>query len=514
VQLEAAWALTNLACGTQLQTSALIKAGVPEALFKVLVSPELKEKPELCNQCLWALGNIAGEVAEHRDSLIRVGVLEVLGQLYKELPGYSWDPWLRTQVLRTFTWLMSSLCNGQPPPRIEDVDCAFDFFAQVLTGTEDTKMTSEALWGLCYLLEGGAADEQRLRCTRLLSVGIETSDTPVTSHPVVSRIIKVAQSLSSPDHHAQAVPALRVVAQMAIMSTELRDAALGVGAVKKMLEGLQNQGLPVQIRRQAACALRSIVAASNQAQVEGLLDGDKDSCMSAFAMVIQHDSLDVSRECAWAISSLVKFGDSVLSRLNCEQLLVLLAAALRAELLHNQGDNISQPSTEPDFVLISALLNTCEAVLDYRRSSEAVSGSALPNGFAFRGAYTAASDFSRVAGSSASTENSNYGGLFDVLNEMLQPGNLLPYNEHVHHKADSLLQAWRSRPDSPPPACKRAAVSTGSSPVQSTARSWVSRSPQSSCPFSSPDDKVTFVREVTSSTTSNSQRRRKSHGGA
>lgn len=132
VQLQAAWALTNMASGSSAQTSALIEAGVVQALFKALLSHAVAHRADFCNQVLWALGNIAGDGdVGLRDHLLAAGVVEVLGQLFKQVPGFSWNMHERTQVLQTFTWLMSCLCAGHPAPPLEEMDCAFDYFSQV-----------------------------------------------------------------------------------------------------------------------------------------------------------------------------------------------------------------------------------------------------------------------------------------------------------------------------------------------------------------------------------------------
>lgn len=72
LQMEATWALTNIASGTTMQCQSIVdKGGIP--IFIKLLTSELEMTVE---QAVWALGNIAGDTHFNRDTIIKLGGLK------------------------------------------------------------------------------------------------------------------------------------------------------------------------------------------------------------------------------------------------------------------------------------------------------------------------------------------------------------------------------------------------------------------------------------------------------
>lgn len=361
VQLEAAWAITNIASGASTHVAALVDAGAAEAIYRVLASKEVGERSDLCDQCLWALGNIAGDAdVRMRDQLIQSGVIGHLAQFFEHLPSFPWSIPERMQVLQTLSWLMSSLCRGKPAPPLEEVDCAFDFFAQVIGCTDDAKMLSEALWGQCYLLEG-AVDDQDLcqRAARILSAGFAPGEVPCapTPHPVLLKVVGCTRRAGDPLNPLP-IPAVRLLSTVVSSTAEhVTDAVIAAGASKAFCDLLCDGLAPVEVRRIAAWALSNI-AAGSASHAQKLIDTS--GVWGALCDGVRKGSAhSIKSECTWAIANLAKRGPTTLGRVDSKKILEMVTIALKVE-------------SDPD--LHRALLDAAEVVLCYGDGQVATKG--------------------------------------------------------------------------------------------------------------------------------------------
>ncbi|CAK5085161.1 unnamed protein product [Meloidogyne enterolobii] len=102
LQLNASWALTNLACGSRQETHRIIASGGIDALVHVASTTV----GEIRDQAIWALGNLAADCASCRQQVRASGLLALLIVML-EMPDYqAHDP--RKIVI----WCLANLLRG------------------------------------------------------------------------------------------------------------------------------------------------------------------------------------------------------------------------------------------------------------------------------------------------------------------------------------------------------------------------------------------------------------------
>lgn len=196
-RVEAAWCLVQLSCGSSAQTKQVAQAGATQATMGALQSASIAESSELCDCCLQLLANVANDQdPSMRDHLLFDDIVEVLGQLFGEMPGFSWTELQRRDVLLSLTRLLVALCRGVSAPLLERVECSLEFFCQVLEGTLDREMLRLALQGLCHLLEAYQDSDARACAAALVSAGFNLKQAASTFQRGGEEALLLAKLLS------------------------------------------------------------------------------------------------------------------------------------------------------------------------------------------------------------------------------------------------------------------------------------------------------------------------------
>ena len=276
IVLQAAWALTNIAAGEHNHALCVVESGSIPIFVNLLEHPNA----DIREQSIWALGNIAGDSPQLRDSVLEHNVMgRLLAIVQKEIES----PSASLSIMRDSTWTLSNLCRGMPAPDWKYISPAVPILRRLLYFT-DTKTLSDAAWAVSYISDGPS-----MYVSEIIKAGF----------------VGLLVALLADKNDFVQRPCLHALGNIVTGSDEHTQVVVESGALVQFRHLLRSPHKSIQ---KECCWVISNIAAGTHAQVQAVIEAN---LIPAVISLLHSDDQKTRNEAAWAICNATCHNDRV-----------------------------------------------------------------------------------------------------------------------------------------------------------------------------------------------------------
>ncbi|XP_042875695.1 importin subunit alpha-3-like [Penaeus japonicus] len=270
LQYEATWVITNIASGTNEQTTAVVEHGAVPILIGLLSSPEVR----LQEQAAWALGNISADSPDLRNQLVADGVVKPLLDTAKEDMPISFR--------RNLSWVLSNVFRYKELNMPEEEKLlVLQELKDNIERQDDFEIKSNTIWTLSYFLEQN-----------------DSHIALVVEHGFVPLLVANAS-----DSELQKV-AVRCLGNIVTGNDTQTEQVLEAGVLPLYLDILENSTRE-SIRKEVFWSVSNITAGT-AAQIQRVVDA---GFLPILVDSIMKGSFAEKKEACWALSNLTSSGN-------------------------------------------------------------------------------------------------------------------------------------------------------------------------------------------------------------
>ncbi|KAJ3430487.1 importin subunit alpha [Anaeramoeba flamelloides] len=270
LQFESAWILSNICSGTTNQTEQVVQLGVIPLFFEGLESQNLS----LRIQCVWGLGNIAGDCIKFRNFILEIpnSIENIINIISKNQNNVD--------ILQNSAWTLSNLCRGEPHPPHKLIKNIIPIFSKLIHHDSE-QLVIDTCWGLNYLSLGSPENIDEIFKSGCLDKLIQLLNHQ--SFQIRTPVIRTIGNLVNGDHRQTQI----------VLDHELLD------NLKKNLNDPQ-----IQIVKEACWVLSNITAGTNK-QVDLVI---QKNIFPIIFKLLKSDVYVIKKESCWVICNAIYAG--------------------------------------------------------------------------------------------------------------------------------------------------------------------------------------------------------------
>jgi len=289
IKFHAMWCFVNICCGNSSHVSKALDTGVLDLVFKIIdgalvANPIDQNHLDLTVECVWLLGNIAGDVTEHRDTCLEQHAADKIVLLARKFPDHE-------KLIEHSSWALQNFVSKKPSPFWNQISESFKWLLSIIQDNKyPSKVVYYALWGICYIsssypldvVDSGSiptlvqylgSSENKLIFPALQTLGNLLSSTKdhytdeVLKQPA---FIDLLFKLSNSDNERIKIYATWSISNIAAGSPDQISKIIDNPEYINILND-KIKGTDEKIRYQASCALANLVFRASVAQIESLV---------------------------------------------------------------------------------------------------------------------------------------------------------------------------------------------------------------------------------------------------